>query len=74
MRTTLLIEDDVLDVARSLAEAEGKSVGQVISELARLGLAPRPQELVDEGFPVFSVAPDARPITLEMVQRALDES
>jgi len=74
MRTTLLIEDDVLDVARSLAEAEGKSVGQVISELARRGLAPRSQELVDEGFPVFSVAPDAKPITLEMVQRALEES
>jgi hypothetical protein len=67
MRTTLLIEDDVLEVARSLAEAEGKSVGQVISELARRGLAPRSQELVDEGFPVFSVAPDAKPITLEMV-------
>jgi hypothetical protein len=72
MRTTLLIEDDVLEVARSLAESEGKTIGQVISELARRGLAPRPQELVDEGFPVFAVEPDAKPITLEMVQRALD--
>jgi hypothetical protein len=74
MRTTLLIEDDVLAVARSLAESEGKTIGQIISELARRGLAPRTQELVDEGFPVFAVKPDAKPITLEMVQRALEES
>ena len=74
MRTTLLIEDDVLEVARSLAESEGKTIGQVISELARRGLAPRPQELVDQGFPVFAVKPGATPITLEMVQRALEES
>jgi hypothetical protein len=74
MRTTLVIEDDVLDAARNLAEAAGKSLGEVISELARRGLAPGSQEAVDEGFPVFSLPPDAKPITLETVQKALDES
>ena len=74
MRTTLVIEDDVLEAARSLAEAEGKSIGEVISTLARRGLAPQPQEAVEGGFPVFTVSPGAKPITLEMVQRALDES
>jgi len=49
-------------------------MGQVISELARRGLSPKPQELMDEGFPVFAVAPGAKPIMLEMVQRALEES
>ena len=73
MRTTLAIDDDVLEVARSLSEAEGKSVGAVISELARRGLAPRPQEAAEEGFPVFSVSSSAKPITLEMVQKALEE-
>jgi hypothetical protein len=73
MRTTLVIEDDVLEAARSLAEAEGKSVGEVISTLARRGLAPQPQEAIEGGFPVFSVTPGAKPITLEMVQRALEE-
>jgi len=73
MRTTLVIEDDVLEAARSLAEAERKSLGEVISALARRGLAPQSQEAVDEGFPVFSVSPEAKPITLEMVQRALEE-
>lgn len=73
MRTTLAIADDVLEAARSLSEAEGKSLGDVISELARRGLAPRPQGAVDEGFPVFSVSQGARPITLETVQKALEE-
>jgi hypothetical protein len=31
------------------------------------------QALTAEGFPVFAVPPDARPITREMVQRALEE-
>jgi len=73
MRTTLVIEDDVLEVARSLAESEGKTLGRVISELARRGLVPHYQETFDEGFPVFPVLPTAKPITLEMVQRALEE-
>lgn len=73
MRTTLVIEDDVLEAARSLAEAEGKSLGAVVSELARRGLAPRAQAAVDDGFPVFSTSPGAKPITLEMVHRALEE-
>ena len=73
MRTTVVIDDDVLEAARSLSEARGKSLGEVISQLARRGLEPRPQEGHDQGFPVFSVSPGAKPITLEIVQRALDE-
>lgn len=36
--------------------------------------ADEPQDLVEEGFPVFTVPPGARPITQEMVQSALEES
>jgi hypothetical protein len=35
MRTTLDIEDDVLFAAKAIAQQEKKSLGQVISELAR---------------------------------------
>lgn len=38
MRTTLSIEDDVLFAAKSLARREGRSVGDVISDLARQAL------------------------------------
>ena len=48
MRTTVVIEDDVLEAARSLAEAEGRSLGQVISMLARRGLAPQRQEDLEQ--------------------------
>lgn len=72
MRTTLEIDDDVLDAARSLARAEGASLGAVVSRLARKGLAPVARLRRRGGFPVFDVPPDAEPITPEMV-RAADE-
>lgn len=39
MRTTIDIEDDVLQAARELAQREGSTAGRVISALARRGLA-----------------------------------
>jgi uncharacterized protein YgbK (DUF1537 family) len=43
MRTTLSIDDDVLYAAKSLARREGRSVGEVLSDLARTALqAPVP--------------------------------
>ena len=44
MRTTLTIDDDVLDAAKERAKRERRSVGEVLSEFAREGLtrsAPR---------------------------------
>ena len=55
MRTTLDIENDVLDAAMALAAERGVSVGAALSELARRGLAARrPLSTVNE-FPVFEV-------------------
>ena len=39
MRTTLDIDDDILQAAKELARAEKKTAGQVLCELARKGLA-----------------------------------
>jgi Arc/MetJ family transcription regulator len=38
MRTTLDIDDDILAAAKDLAKVEGKTMSQVISELARKAL------------------------------------
>ena len=38
MRTTLDIEEDVLQAAKELAQREGSTAGRVISALARRGL------------------------------------
>ena len=38
MRTTLDLDDDVLDSAKEIARRENKTAGQVLSELARRAL------------------------------------
>jgi len=40
MRTTLAIDDDILAAAKEMAATEGKSVGEVISTLARNATCP----------------------------------
>jgi hypothetical protein len=72
MRTTLEIEDDVLSVARELAAQERRSLGSVISELARRGLTPGKVE-AEGALPVIRVPADAAAITPEMVRQALEE-
>lgn len=72
MRTTVDIADDVLAAAREIAAAERRSLGSVISELARRGLTPARVE-TDDGLPVIRVPSGTPPITPEMVRRALDE-
>ncbi|HEX3875187.1 MAG TPA: hypothetical protein VHW26_13620 [Solirubrobacteraceae bacterium] len=72
MRTTLDIDDDVVAAARELAAGERRSLGSVISELARRGLTPARVE-VSGDLPVIRVPSGTPPITAEMVRRALDE-
>ncbi len=73
MRVTVTIDDDVLTVARALAEQKGYSLGSVLSELARRGL--RSTEVGAEGRDgtTFPVASNAEPITSEDVYRSLDD-
>jgi hypothetical protein len=72
VRTTLQIDDDVLEDVRGIARAEGRSLGAVISELARRSLQPVGIVTVD-GFPVFDVPADAPMVTSDDVARALEE-
>jgi hypothetical protein len=72
MRTTLDIDDDVVAAARDLAACEHRSLGSVISALARQGLTPARVE-ADDGLPVIRVPAGTPPITPEMVRRALGE-
>jgi hypothetical protein len=74
MRTTLSIEDDVLAAARELAEVQRKTVGEVISELARKGLRPKKtSRRTRNGIPLLPRRPGSKPVTLEMVNRLRDE-
>lgn len=76
MRTTLAIDDDVLLAARSLAERERKSVGQVLSALARQGLR-RPEVpagATRNGILLLPIQPGAAAATLELVNQLRDEA
>ncbi len=73
MRTTLAIDDDVLVVAKALARQQDRSLGEVISDLARRSLR-RPQPDGERnGFPLLSPKPDAAPVTLETVNALRDD-
>jgi hypothetical protein len=74
MRTTLAIDDDVLAAAKGLAESERKTVGEVISSLARKGLDPAPRRFkTRNGVPLLPRRADGKPVTMEMVNRLRDE-
>lgn len=74
MRTTLNIDDEILEAARSLADERDLSVGAVLSELARRGLQrPGAGQRRNKGFPVFDVSQGSTPLTLDRVKRHEDE-
>ena len=54
MRTTLDIDDDVLQAAKELGALHGKTAGQVVSDLARKGLSPSVSHRLRNGVPVLA--------------------
>ncbi len=74
MRTTVRIDDDLLNVAKSMAFQQDHTLGQVISDLMRRGIrAMSAIQKSKDSFPVFQVPDNARPITLETVKLAEEE-
>jgi hypothetical protein len=84
MRTTLDIDDDILEAAKELARAERKTTGQVISELARKGLtqAAGPPGFAEEATPPFIMKDgwlaltgrEGVVVTKELVDRLAEEA
>jgi hypothetical protein len=74
MRTTLLIDDDVLSAAKEMAAMENKSVGEVISSLARRALSPAESKVkVRNGVPLLRVRKGAPRVTSELVHQLREE-
>ncbi len=74
MRTTLNIDDEILEAAKSIARERSLSVGVVLSDLARRGLRPdKTNPRKRKGFPVFDVSFDGTVLTLDRVKRYEDE-
>jgi hypothetical protein len=74
MRTTLSIDDDVLTAAKGLAQAQHRSVGEILSSLARQALKPvAVTPTVRNGVPLLTPRPGAVPVTPELVNLLRDE-
>lgn len=70
MRIALVIDDDILQAARKMAAREKKSVGEVISSLARRTLfATRSKAKTRNGVPLLNVRNGAGRVTSELVQQ-----
>jgi len=68
MRTTLSIDDEILELVRQYAEDRSMTVGDAVTELIRKAFrTPTPTKIVD-GLRVFDVPPDSPPITTERIK------
>ena len=73
MRTTLTLDDDVFEAARAQAQASGKKLGAVVSQLARRGLRASAHSTNNSGLPLFKVPPDADIIPSSRAKELLAE-
>lgn len=74
MRTTLSLDDDVLLAAKAIAGQQGRSLGEVISELARRSLQRPVSRAERNGIPLLASRPDSPPVTIDLVNALRDEA
>jgi hypothetical protein len=75
MRTTLSLDDDILMMVKEMAVEQGKSAGEVVSNLVRKALAPGEtvHSRMRNGVPLLTPLPGAVRPTLELINRLRDE-
>jgi hypothetical protein len=73
MRTTLTIDDDVLDAAKAIAERKNTTIGEVISELARTSLRPQAPVAERNGVPLLPLKAGGAIVTPAIVKDLQDE-
>lgn len=75
MRTTLNLDDDIAIQAKHIATLQKKSLGKVISALARKGLYPYEDDPPEyrNGIRLFKLTKEARPYTIDELNAIRDE-
>ena len=74
MRTTLDLDEDVLQALKEIAEVKGQTAGRVASDLVRKALEPpKDAPKVRNGVPLLQGRPGSRILTMELVNRLRDE-
>jgi len=74
MRTTLAIDDDVLAAAKAIAGQQHRSLGEVVSDLARRALHRPASPATRNGIPLLAQSDDPTVVTLETVNGLRDEA
>ncbi len=75
MRTTLNIDDDVLETVKTLALRDRKPLGMVVSSMLRRAVEPPTSapRATRNGMPLFPVSPNARVVTPEHIKELLED-
>ena len=74
MRTTLAIDDDVLAAAKEMAATGRRSIGEVISALAREAMRPQAtNRKTRNGVPLLAVRPGSQRVSSELVRQLEEE-
>ena len=74
MRTTLDLDEDVLQAAKEFAEFRGVTAGRVVSDLVRKALTPTgPVPKVRNGVPLLPHRPGQRIMTMKLVNELRDD-
>ena len=69
MRTTLTLDDDVLELAARQAKLRGVSLGKTVSDLLRRGLSASTPSHYKAGLVVFQLPADSPRVTTDDVRR-----
>jgi toxin-antitoxin system PIN domain toxin len=75
VRTTLSLDDDILVIVKEMAVQQGKSAGEVVSNLVRKALVPAygTGMRTRNGVPLLSPVAGAERPTLDLINRLRDE-
>ena len=74
LRTTLTMEPEIMELAKSMAQERKISLSEAVNYLIRKGLSAVNPVAERNGFAVFSVPPAARSFGPEEVEKALLEA
>lgn len=74
MRTTLSLDDDVLDEIKAYAQSREIALGKAVSELVRRGLYAPLQTRVINDFHVVELPPGSPRVTMEHVRKLQEET
>jgi CTP:molybdopterin cytidylyltransferase MocA len=73
MRTTLSIDDDLMEIVSQQAKLRGTSLGRAVSEYLRKGLAAPASKTEQDGLVMFALPHDTPTVTTDDVRRLESE-